>query len=435
VKKTISTFYFFYTFLGFTLLSASPSSAQVVLNAGGIININGGAAAANIVYVVLNAPPATPVKTIGGGSNGMMMETEYSVTQYNLGTATTNITLPYLSSALESFPLTVSSITAGIGAGNIQFSSKKAPTRATGWDNAAYMPSGVTNMQGAAGVPDNSAYSIDRFWIIDPQGYVLKPAVTLGFTYINAEGAANGSNTLTLANLLAQRWNTTLGTWVDYYPQGTNATGGTTGTVTNVVVPALDFFRTWTLNDLTAPLPIDLISYSGACDAGKISLQWKTASETNSNYFTLERSTDGSIFQFVTTVKAAGNSSQTLQYSYADDVTGSGPVYYKLSETDFDGTQKTFQLIDVASCGSLPKESVTVYSGKDGPTLEFYSLTEQTLLAKTYDFAGRLVSCQSLNAGIGSNSYNLNQTIPNGIYLFVLKTQNTTFSKRIPFLK
>jgi hypothetical protein len=362
-----------------------------------------------------------------------MMETEYSITKYNLGTATTAITVPYLSYALESFPLTVSSITAGTGAGSIQFSSLKAATRATGWDNTGYMPSDVTNMLGALSA-NNSAYTIDRFWIIDPVNYTTKPAVTLSFTYLNAEAAANGSNTITLSNLLAQRWNTTLGTWVDYYPQGTNATGGTSGTVTNVVVPAADFFRSWTLNDKTQPLPIELTAFSGTCSGSKIDLNWRTATETNSSFFTLAESSDGLNFHTIATIPAAGNSSQVKQYHYADDNSSGTISYYKLTETDLNGQQSVYTPIGVEPCGSQQTESMNIVKTGYGISLHVFSLTDQAVSLEVYEVSGRLVCTSRHSANSGENTFQITPYLADGVYLFRLKTNTKSLVQRMPVL-
>jgi len=93
------------------------------LNGGGIIKINGGTSSNNI-FVVLNNPPSTPIKT-SGSSDGIIMEEEYNRLQYNLGTATTTIAVPYMSNLLEQLTLTVTPTTAGVGSGNIRFSGKK----------------------------------------------------------------------------------------------------------------------------------------------------------------------------------------------------------------------------------------------------------------------------------------------------------------------
>jgi hypothetical protein len=187
--------------LSLLLLNFSVESfAQLNINGGAKININGGTVASTI-YVVINSPISTPIVT-SGSTDGIITEAEYNRLQYNLATATTAITVPFMSSLLESFPLIVTPTSAGVGDGNILFSTTKAVTRATGYNNSVYKPSDITSM--STGVS-----AIDRFWIIDATGYTTKPAVTLSFTYIDDEWASNGGNTITESALKAQRYNNT----------------------------------------------------------------------------------------------------------------------------------------------------------------------------------------------------------------------------------
>jgi len=204
------------------LLSFSQLNAQLVINNGAKMVINGGTSSTP-AYVVLDNPTATPIST-NGATNGIISESEYNILQYNLKTGTTAITVPYMSSYLESFPLTLNVTAAGSGSGNIRFSTVVPPVRATGFNNFLYRPSDVTNMYGGSTIVNNSDKTIDRFWIIDATGYTTKPAVNLTFTYIDAEHAANGGNTITELNLRAQRFNPTTDSWEgysSYLPTGT----------------------------------------------------------------------------------------------------------------------------------------------------------------------------------------------------------------------
>lgn len=91
-------------------------------------------------------------------------------------------------------------------------------------------------------------------------------------------------------------------------------------------------------------LPIELISFSGTTLIHKNLLKWTTASEYNNDFFTLERSRDGSDWEEVGKVNGAGNSSQLLSYSMYDE--DPFPLtYYRLRQTDFDGEWSLSQVI------------------------------------------------------------------------------------------
>jgi hypothetical protein len=420
--------------IAFALLSLSygGSFAQLSFNGGGKIIINGGTSA-NKIYVVLASPPAVPITTSGAGVSGIIMEGEYNIAKYKLGTSTTAITVPYVSSALESFPLTVNGITAGTGAGSIEFSTKKAVTRATGWDNSAYLPSDVLNMQG--GIPlvaNNSAYTYDRFWIIDATGYTAKPAVNLNFTYINAEAAGNGGNSMAAGNLRAQVWDNVANTWNNFAPAGTNTTGGASGTVNSVAVPSAQFFRSWTLNDRTQPLPVQLTEFKGACNGNNIELKWTTLSEQNSSYFTIEKSYDGADFFVLANVAAVFSSNQAMDYAYSDDANPiNNIIYYRLSETDVNSGSKLLTTIPVESCISKEEGVATLFYSNENIYLNVFSISSQPVVLRAYDLTGRLIYNNRLAAEAGNNNYTVNPGLSQGVYIFDVITKSRHSVKRI----
>lgn len=89
------------------------------------------------------------------------------------------------------------------------------------------------------------------------------------------------------------------------------------------------------------PLPIELTTFTGESKERFNELEWQTASENNNDFFILERSQDGGIWVNVLEVNGAGNSTMLLNYDYHDYLFFPNSLnYYRLSQTDFDGTKK-----------------------------------------------------------------------------------------------
>ena len=86
-------------------------------------------------------------------------------------------------------------------------------------------------------------------------------------------------------------------------------------------------------------LPIELISFNAIPSANdnNVNLTWETASETNSDYFIIEKSKDGKNWNYFTKVKAAGNSNKHLLYNMEDNKPYGGVSYYRLKQVDFNG--------------------------------------------------------------------------------------------------
>jgi hypothetical protein len=85
------------------------------------------------------------------------------------------------------------------------------------------------------------------------------------------------------------------------------------------------------------PLPIELLNFDAMPDAGKVKVEWVTATEINNDYFTVERSIDGLGFSPVGVVDGAGNSANILDYDFIDTDPYQGTSYYRLKQTDFNG--------------------------------------------------------------------------------------------------
>ena len=75
-------------------------------------------------------------------------------------------------------------------------------------------------------------------------------------------------------------------------------------------------------------------------------MSWATATESNSSVFEVERSMDGSTFEHIGTVPAAGNSLQTIDYAFFDDDPGA-LTYYRLRMVDHDGTWEHSPMVSI----------------------------------------------------------------------------------------
>jgi hypothetical protein len=87
---------------------------------------------------------------------------------------------------------------------------------------------------------------------------------------------------------------------------------------------------------LSSPLPIVLLDFTAEPTLNSVLLKWSTASEKNSELYIVERSADGLNWQAVATTKAAGESTQRLNYSILDSLPLTSVAYYRLKQIDFD---------------------------------------------------------------------------------------------------
>jgi hypothetical protein len=89
---------------------------------------------------------------------------------------------------------------------------------------------------------------------------------------------------------------------------------------------------------LVVALPVRLVSFSAELNQPSVKLKWTTATETNNDFFNVERSTDENRWTVIKKVKGAGNSNSLVNYEAYDDAPVNGTAYYRIAQTDLDGT-------------------------------------------------------------------------------------------------
>lgn len=119
------------------------------------------------------------------------------------------------------------------------------------------------------------------------------------------------------------------------------------------------------------PLPVTLLNFSGENIPQGVQLNWSTASEINNDHFTLERSLQNENFNPVAIVDGAGNSNSLLNYSWIDPAPATGTNYYRLVQTDLDGTKKTYGPISIRT-GDSPFSLSLVNVYPNPSTGDFY---------------------------------------------------------------
>jgi hypothetical protein len=86
------------------------------------------------------------------------------------------------------------------------------------------------------------------------------------------------------------------------------------------------------------PLPVTLVRFVAIKDENAALLTWNTSSETNSERFDIEHSTNGKDWTRLGSVAAQGESSNTEFYSFRDTSPFLGENLYRLKMVDSDGT-------------------------------------------------------------------------------------------------
>ncbi|NNC83097.1 MAG: T9SS type A sorting domain-containing protein [Flavobacteriales bacterium] len=422
----------FFTLVLTALLSISGYSQARMIFEGNIGLSFANGSSANPVYLVIDNPDSNAL-TDGGAPGGpaILSEDEYHIVKWNIDNSTGTYTVPFVSptgGGLDYVAPNVVISGGAAGSGSIEFSTYHHD------DVVANAPSDVNHMnQHPSGAPGGELFAMDRFWIIDAVNYTTKPSMVLTLFYDEDEL----EGTMVETNMIIQRYNNTSDRWLDLNLTGLvvpNAPGNFISTVP--IISDADFFRSWTISSSTNPLPIDLLSFNAECKGnGSVELTWSTASEINNSHFTLERSEDGIIWEtFADMIHGAGNSSTQNDYTHLDNNPFRGLTYYRLTQTDFDGTSETFDPI-VNDCDGVGFEIISALSpeGSDQIQLVVSAARDEAFDIEVMDMSGKSVLWTSNVAMFeGLNYLRLDKSdLGYGIYIIKLQSQNELMTRKI----
>lgn len=147
---------------------------------------------------------------------------------------------------------------------------------------------------------------------------------------------------------------------VDVYQNGAPPTSTT-----------IDFTGALTL-DCTV-LPIELISFEGVNQGRKNMLNWIVGSQMNNDYFTIERSLNGKVWEIVGQVDGAGTTQSNMFYHLADENPYFPVTYYRLKQTDFDGKSKYSDIISISNNKEQGNDFIGLLS--PNPTADYANFT------------------------------------------------------------
>jgi len=390
------------------------AQGRIVINNDAYINID------NSAYLVIDNPNANALTTSGTGGN-ILSEDETDVIQWNIGSATGNYSVPWTTLSGVKIPFSMNKTNSGSGAGHILFSTYETAT-----DMNAPYPATVTNMN--SGTTDQSLSVADRFWHVDALSYTVKPDVVFTIAYDPAANEIGGMNTITETNLLAQRWNPNIGSWESLL-FGTNDAGN--DRVINITVPSADFYENWILVDNTTPLPVTLASFEGYCNDNEIELRWTTLSESNNDYFVVEKSFDAINFIELQTIPGVGNSSATNNYVVYDYDLSDRTKYYRLKQVDFNGTTEYHDIISVG-CETESFEVTQVWSNNNSIGFNIITSIPEDMSICFYDCTGKIIRKEEYFIDKGINEITLNNlTISTGIYMLSIVGKENNYATKL----
>lgn len=389
------------------------AQGRIVINNDAYINID------NSAYLVIDNPNSNAL-TISGTGGNILSEDETDVIKWNIGLTTGNYTLPWTTLSGVKIPFIMNKTNSGVGVGHVIFSTYETAT-----DMNVPYPMTVTNMN--SGTTDHSLFVADRFWHVDALSYTVKPDVVLSIAYDPAANEIGGMNTIVETNLLAQRFNPNIGSW-ESLVFGTN--DAINDRVINITVPSIDFHENWILVDNAMPLPVTLANFEANCNDNEIEIRWSTFSETNNDYFVVEKSFDAVNFIDLQTIPGVGNSSAENNYVVYDYAPSDRTIYYRLKQVDFNGAAEYHDITNV-SCKTDSFEVNQILFNNNNLSFNIISSEREDMCIYFYDCTGKVIARENFFVDKGVNKVTLNNLhISTGIYMLsIVGTKNNYATK------
>jgi hypothetical protein len=267
--------------------------------------------------------------------------------------------------------------------------------------------------------------SANEYWILNRA--VTTDNVTVKLYWENS--TTSGINNA--ADLVVARHNGA--SWVSH---GQSAiVYGASGNITSNMVSNFSPFAFGSTSLAVNPLPIELLSFTVELNNGKVDLNWVTATETNNDYFTIERTRDAVSFEEVGVIDGAGNSTSIKEYYLLDPAPFEGISYYRLKQTDFDGNFSYSDLVAV-EYPSKTEFDLVVYPSPTTSSNINLNITGQEndeVLVVLTDLLGRQYYSKVvvLENGNYLSAIDHSNKIPGGVYMVIATNKDKIRSRKI----
>jgi hypothetical protein len=303
-----------------------------------------------------------------------------------------------------------------------------------------YRPASITPTTNAVTVWQGEYFFSKHPFAHVNDGTIVHVSTAEYWTLARTSGTANGVVTLTwdaasgvtvLVSLNTAYYNT-VPTWTKSGQNNLtgNPAAGSIDTDTWTTWSGVDKFTLATTASVDNGLPVELLDFSANKEDEKVLVKWSTASEINSDYFDILKSSDGNVFTSIGKINAAGTSNSIQEYDLNDAAPKKGINYYKLQEFDKDGAKQESKIVAVNFTSDFNLIS-QLYPNPSADLTTLYFNSEKGGLYKLQilDMIGNALYFAHVPAMIGENRFNLSLTdFTSGNYLIRLTAPDNTFS-------
>jgi hypothetical protein len=197
-------------------------------------------------------------------------------------------------------------------------------------------------------------------------------------------------------------------------------------------------------------LPVEMRSFDAIAGNGNVTVNWATASETESNQFVVSRSTSADPLAPYTEVYRGENLGSTAtgrDYSWTDENVVNGiTYYYKLHSIDANGNHVYNRDGQVVIASATPNAGLVGNYGlaqnfpnpfNSQTSFTFSIANDQLVSLKVFDLLGRdVATVVNKNFEAGEHTVNWTATgLSSGVYMYKLTAGSFTETKKLVFMK
>lgn len=182
-------------------------------------------------------------------------------------------------------------------------------------------------------------------------------------------------------------------------------------------------------------ISIDLLSFEAHMNGNQVDIQWVTGYERNSDYYVIERSTNGRDFVEVMRTEGAGKSNMEIRYFDIDNEPIEGVSYYRLKQTTTNG-QFVYSGIVPVDYSANGEPGMGIFSNSvsnEAARVHMESLIEQEVLVVLRDEKGDEAYGKVKITKVGSTvtAVDVDGNLAKGIYLVTASDENVLYSRRL----
>ena len=305
-------------------------------------------------------------------------------------------------------------------------------------DNSNYTPLTFTLNSGTTASPviqvnidttihpnmNPSGVYINRYWTFEGSG-ITSPNYDVSYTYLDSDV----SDPAFESTMKAVKYSGT-----------SKVVGGFVNASTNTfTLSGMTTFSEGSGGDNTG-LPVELLFINvKANENNNAIIEWATASETNSDYFEIQKSVNGIDFEFLDLMNGQGTVARRNDYQVVDrNPVNGGTTYYRIRQVDLDGSYTYTKVVQLYLPPAIDFNVNLFPVPNDGRELRVRITgmdNDESFALNIIDISGRTVGYKKVSAGDLEFENNIlvqfAHTLPSGIYQMLIQSDRRSFIQKI----